>query len=129
MIVQFTAPKAYYNREPFMTTKKIHGLAFLIAVGVLTAAIIGVIVVRYGITAVPAPASQAKAQDTGLVDQQPLITAQKLAALATMPEEREFAQNALRIADHEVDLAFAAALHQATEKAPPIPAAARPILS
>src|SRR5262249_42408562 len=56
-------------------------------------------------------------------------TAQRLAALAAVPEEQEFAKNALRISDHEVDTAFAAALHKATEHAPPIPAAARPILA
>lgn len=111
-----------------MAPKKIHGLAVLIAVSVVAAAIVGGVVVRYGINTAVAP-PQAKAQPPGLVDQQPLITAQKLAVLATAPEERDFAQNALRIADHEVDLAFAAALHQATEHAPPIPLAARPILA
>ena len=65
----------------------------------------------------------------GLVDSQPLLTAQHLAAMATTPKEQEFAKDALRISDHEVDMAFAAALHQATEHAPPIPAAARPILA
>src|SRR5215472_3066134 len=103
-----------------MASKKIHGVAVLIAVTLITSAIIGGVVVRYGINVAVTPA-QTKAQPPGLVDQQPLITAQKLAALATAPEERDFAQNALRIADHEVDLAFAAALHQATEHAPPIP--------
>src|SRR5262249_19871386 len=60
---------------------------------------------------------------------QPLVTAQRLAALAKTPEEQGFASNALRVSDHEVDMAFAAALHQATEHAPPVPAAARPILA
>jgi small-conductance mechanosensitive channel len=112
-----------------MATKKIHGLALLIAVAVVATAIIGMVLLRYGINAGPAPAAQAKPQASGLVDQQPLITAQRLAALATTSGERELAQNALRLADHEVDLAFAAALHQASEHAAPIPAAARPILA
>ncbi|HEY6308281.1 MAG TPA: mechanosensitive ion channel domain-containing protein [Candidatus Angelobacter sp.] len=90
----------------------------------------GAVLVRYWINSVPQPeTTRSKPAATALVDQQPLITAQKLAALATLPEEREFAQNALRLADHEVDLAFAAALHQATQHAAPIPAAARPILA
>jgi small-conductance mechanosensitive channel len=129
MIVQSASRrKAYYNRDPIMAPKKIHGLAVLSAVTLIAAAIIGGVVVRYGINVAVTP-PQTKAQPPGLVDQQPLITAQKLAALATAPEERDFAQNALRIADHEVDLAFAAALHQATEHAPSIPAAARHILA
>ena len=112
-----------------MATKKIHGLAFLIAATILAAAIVGGVVFRYGVNTGATPAARAKPQPSGLIDQQPLITAQKLAALATMPEEREFAQNALRIADHEVDLAFAAALHKASAHAAPIPAEARPILA
>jgi small-conductance mechanosensitive channel len=92
--------------------------------------VVGAVLTRYWINAVPHPeTTQPKAAASALVDQQPLITAQKLAALAILPEEREFAQNALRLADHEVDLAFAAALHQATQHAAPIPAAARPILA
>jgi small-conductance mechanosensitive channel len=121
--------KAYYNREPTMATKRIHGLALLIVVTAMAVGAIGVVVLRYGLNAGSAPTALAKPQASGLVDQQPLITAQRLAALATTGEEREFAQNALRLADHEVDLAFAAALHQASEHAAPIPAAARPILA
>ena len=48
-----------------------------------------------------------------LVDQRPLKTAQELAQLVTTPEERVLAQQALRLADYEVDLAFDAALRQA----------------
>jgi len=95
-----------------------------LAAGVLVAAV----VFRYWISAVPQQ-EKAKPKLAGLVDSQPLLTAQRLAALATTPEEREFAKNALRVSDHEVDMAFAAALHQATEHAPPVPAAARPILA
>jgi small-conductance mechanosensitive channel len=48
-----------------------------------------------------------------LVDQQPWQTAQTLATLAVSAEENEFAHAAERLADHEVDQAFAAALRQA----------------
>ena len=48
-----------------------------------------------------------------LVDQSPLKTVQELAQLVTTPEERALAQQALRLADYEVDLAFDAALRQA----------------
>ncbi len=53
-----------------------------------------------------------------LVDQSPLKTAQQLAQLATTPEERPLAEEALRLADREVDLAFAAALRDAAENPP-----------
>ncbi len=49
-----------------------------------------------------------------LVDQRPLQTAEALLPLAVSAEEQSFAQEAFRIADHEVDQAFAQALRQAT---------------
>ncbi len=49
------------------------------------------------------------------VDETPLKTARQLASLANAPEERRLAQEAARLADHEVDLAFADALREATE--------------
>jgi len=48
-----------------------------------------------------------------LVDVSPWQTAQALAALAVTAEENEFARDAQRLADHEVDQAFASALRQA----------------
>ena len=49
-----------------------------------------------------------------IVDVSPWQTAQALAPLAKTAEENEYAQAAERLADHEVDQAFAAALRQAT---------------
>jgi hypothetical protein len=49
----------------------------------------------------------AEAAEVPLVDERPLPTARALAALAITPEEQRLAQEAARIADHEVDLAFA----------------------
>ena len=49
------------------------------------------------------------------VDQRPLTTAQALAQLAATANERQFAQDALRLGDHSVDLNFAAALEEAAE--------------
>src|SRR5437899_2028736 len=63
----------------------------------------------------PAPATTAPAP---LVDQSPLKTAQTLWAFAANPEEQRLAQEAVRIADHEVDLAFAEALRRAAEHPP-----------
>jgi small-conductance mechanosensitive channel len=52
-----------------------------------------------------------------LVDQSPWQTAQALAPLAVTAEENQFAREAERLADHEVDQAFAAALREATARA------------
>ena len=52
-----------------------------------------------------------------LVDQRPWQTAQALAPLAVSAEEAEYAREALRLADHEVDQAFDSALRVASEKA------------
>ncbi|HSZ10511.1 MAG TPA: mechanosensitive ion channel domain-containing protein [Steroidobacteraceae bacterium] len=55
---------------------------------------------------------------TDLVDQSTYSTAQRLAQTAVTPEEQTFAQSALRVADHELDLAFTEALRD-TEAHPP----------
>jgi small-conductance mechanosensitive channel len=52
-----------------------------------------------------------------LVDLRPWQTAEALAPLAVTTEETEFAHEAERLADHEVDQAFAAALRQASAQA------------
>lgn len=52
-----------------------------------------------------------------LVDVSTWQTAQALAALAVTAEEQEYARNAERLADHEVDQAFASALRQARLRA------------
>lgn len=51
-----------------------------------------------------------------LVDQRPLETASALAALAQTPDEQRLAQDAVRVADQEVDLAFDTALRNADEQ-------------
>lgn len=50
------------------------------------------------------------------VDLSPWLTAQALAPLAVSTEEKQFAHDAERLADHEVDQTFAAALRQANEQ-------------
>jgi small-conductance mechanosensitive channel len=59
-----------------------------------------------------APSAGSSSQPS-LVDQSPLKTAQQLAPLASTPDERTLAQEALRISDYEVDLAFDTALREA----------------
>ena len=50
----------------------------------------------------------------GIVDQRPWQTASTLAAMAKSAEEQEFAREAERLADHEVDQAFSQWLRQAS---------------
>jgi small-conductance mechanosensitive channel len=59
------------------------------------------------------PFLRAKGGGHGLVDQRPWQTVAALAPLATSSEEKELAREAERLADHEVDQAFAMALRQA----------------
>jgi small-conductance mechanosensitive channel len=96
-----------------------------IALAVLVLLLVGVV---YGIfrtaptgapaAAVPGIAAEAAAQGQPVVDQTPLLTAQRLAQMPTSPEEQPFAQEALRLGDHEMDLAFATAVREATEHPP-----------
>jgi small-conductance mechanosensitive channel len=57
---------------------------------------------------------------SGLVDQSPLRVARQLAPLAAVPQEHQYAQDALHLADNEVDQAFSSALRSATQHAPPL---------
>ena len=50
-----------------------------------------------------------------LVNQRPFETASRLSALATTPEEQHLAQEAFRLADRELDLEFASALHATSQ--------------
>ncbi|MGH9406367.1 MAG: mechanosensitive ion channel domain-containing protein, partial [Terriglobia bacterium] len=51
-----------------------------------------------------------------LVDQRPLDAARSLAAVATTHDELDFAQDAVRLADLEVDMAFETALRSASQQ-------------
>src|SRR5579863_1072499 len=62
-----------------------------------------------------------------LVDQSPLLTAQRLAKMPTSLEEEPFAKEALRLADHHMDLAYAAAERNAEEHPPVLSAKAKEI--
>ena len=60
------------------------------------------------------PAQTHRLQDKALVDVTPWQTAHALAELAVTPEGIEYSREAERLADHEVDQAFASALREAT---------------
>ena len=61
----------------------------------------------------PAAPVQTTVRRAPLVNEQPIQTARRLAALASTREEQRFAQQALRIADHAVDLAFTETMREA----------------
>lgn len=53
------------------------------------------------------------------VNEAPLNQARRLAALATTPQEQTLSHEAVQLADHEIDLAFAAALRDAAAQPAP----------
>ncbi len=63
---------------------------------------------------------RAKSQHAQLVDTRPLDTAQQLGALAVTRTEHDYAQDAERLADRSVDLAFAIAIHDAGRNPAPL---------
>ncbi|HEY2162732.1 MAG TPA: hypothetical protein VGH04_02020, partial [Gemmatimonadaceae bacterium] len=85
----------------------------LLVAAALVAVAIGIFRTNQG------PAVEARATRRSLgVDQSPLITAEQLVRLPTTPEERTFAYDALRLADQEMDLAFAQAVRRASTQPP-----------
>jgi len=60
-----------------------------------------------------------------LIDQRPLQTAKRMAALAATPEEQLLAHQAEKVGDHEVDLSFLDALRTAEENPPQLSPEAR----
>jgi small-conductance mechanosensitive channel len=98
-----------------------HWITVVALLALVVATVVGMVLTEGAQTLLPVRASKtAASQPAVLVDQRPLQTARKLAALASTTEERDFANEALRVADYEVDLAFADALREATEH-PPTP--------
>ncbi|MDP2875315.1 MAG: mechanosensitive ion channel [Holophaga sp.] len=59
------------------------------------------------------------------VDQRALLMARRLGPLALTIEEKQFARQAERLANHEVDLAFSEAIRQAIENPAPLSAEAK----
>ena len=55
-----------------------------------------------------------------VIDENTLVTARRLTRLAHTPEEHSLAQSAVQIADHELDLAFTAALVHLEAHPPPL---------
>src|SRR5467141_1636582 len=108
------------------TTQKIAAIVLVALLGA----------VAYGLfrTGQPAsaPAMNAKtayggAAQAPIVDHTPLLTAQRMAQMPTSAEEQPFAEEVLRLGDHEMDLAFAAAVRDAEEHPPVLSAEAKEI--
>ena len=59
-----------------------------------------------------AAAADTPANPVPVIDENTLFTAHRLARLATTPEEQPYAQAAVQLADHELDLAFSGALRR-----------------
>ncbi|HXN95797.1 MAG TPA: hypothetical protein VN879_14930, partial [Candidatus Acidoferrales bacterium] len=81
-------------------------------------------------SSVPAPSAKmaSSRQSQGpIVDQTPLLTAQRLAQMPTSAEEKPLAEEALRLADHQMDLAYAAAERDAEAHPPALSAEAKAI--
>lgn len=99
---------------------------FVVLLALLVAAAIGLALTSGGGTPAAVPNhGPRKAEQAPLVDQRPLQTARNLATVAATPAERELAQEAARLADHEVDLAFASALREAAQHPAPVSPQAR----
>jgi small-conductance mechanosensitive channel len=112
--------------------KTLHKVAGIVLAILLVAAGYGIFRTEAPVPVPPGPGvanALAKAGGSGRhsIGEAPLRTAQQLAALVTLPEERALAQEALRLADHEVGLALTAALHEAVENPPPLSADAKKI--
>jgi small-conductance mechanosensitive channel len=97
---------------------------WMITIALLTlvvATVVGAILTRNWGADTP-PTARTTAIRKMLVDERPLKTARSMAKMASGWDERNYANEALRLGDHEVDLAFADALRDAANS----PAAATP---
>ena len=95
---------------------------WIVTLGLLAlvlAAAVGLILTRQSAQSNPA---SSRTRRPPVVDEQPLTTARAMAALASDWEEQRYARQALKLADHTVDVAFSYEMRQATEHpTPPTP--------
>jgi len=94
---------------------------WIVTLGLLTlvlAASVGLILTRQSAQL----NSSSRTRRPPIVDEQPLTTARAMAALASGWDEQRYSRQALKLADHSVDVAFSYEMRQATEHpAPPTP--------
>ncbi|HEU4634789.1 MAG TPA: mechanosensitive ion channel domain-containing protein, partial [Edaphobacter sp.] len=96
--------------------KALRSLSIAIPAALLGACLIGLFLTQGSMTNLPFLRSTGFSRTIadGLVDQRPWQTIEALSPLAVSAEEKRHAREAERLADHEVDQAFAQALRQAT---------------
>ena len=96
---------------------------WIVTLGLLAlvlAAAVGLILTRQ--SAQSTSSRRAHGRRPPIVDEQPLTTARAMAALASDWDEQRYSRQALKLADHTVDVAFSYEMRQATEHpAPPTP--------
>src|ERR1700722_18448256 len=106
-----------------------HWITAIVLLVLVAAAIVGMLRTRQGrgtsADVAAAPGTQSTNNPQGLgqhawVDQRPLQTARRVGTLAYTQEEKDLAQQAEKVADHEVDLAFFDAFRAAQESPPPL---------
>src|SRR6266478_6480338 len=97
---------------------QIHQRIFLTLLIALLA-LVGVVVTRDRSNGASPGSSSVPGAGQSIVSIEQLQTAESLAPLATGPDEQSLARDALRLADHEVDLAFNAELAEAASQPAP----------
>src|SRR5579883_139505 len=107
--------------------KSTQKLAAILIVVLMVAAAAGVVLTGSSSSSVRLRGRHAAPAQPSLVDQTPLKTAQQLAQMPTTEDEKHLAEEALRLADYGVDLAFAQALKDANEHPPQLNAEAKAI--
>src|SRR5487761_465712 len=98
--------------------KDMRKLLIAVPAAVLVVLLVASYVTRGAMANLPFLRGKSGTSTEGLVDQRPWQTAQALAPLAVSVEEQRLARNAERLADHEVDQAFAMALRMAALEPP-----------
>jgi small-conductance mechanosensitive channel len=95
--------------------KALKSLSIVIPAALLIACLIGLFMTQGSMANLPFLRAQGFSRKNagGLVDQRPWQTIEALSPLAISAEEKRHAREAERLADHEVDQAFAQALRQA----------------
>src|SRR5262249_15944159 len=91
----------------------------VLLLALLAVVIVGIVRTNQGPTPQQARGTRRSPLDRSfVVDQSSLVTAQQLVRLPPTPEEGSYAQDALRLADQELDLAFAQQVQIASNQAP-----------
>src|SRR6185437_3051031 len=113
---RFFRPFPHPRPVPESMRAKYNGLIILLVAALVA---VGIGVFRTGYRAKPVQSQRRGQTAQGVtVDQSSLTTAERLVRMPTGPDERSFAEDALRLADQEMDLAFAQAV-RATASRPP----------